>query len=193
MASGLLHSLLSSRLIVTRSCYRSRAGFCGCQRLIVHLLGHFLFVQQRLVAVNVILRLHIIGFGSFQLSMRGGDAIFGVNDSGARVFHARCGELQLAGSIHGSNRNIDIQRLGRCFRARENRFCLFNRDLVVFRVDLYEHRPFLYVLVVVHIHFDHVPGNAAADRVEMRVHLGIIGGFVASQISPQEKAAHEHN
>ena len=83
--------------------------------------------------------------------------------------------------------------MGGCFRAREIGLGLFDRNLVVFRIDLDEHRAFLHVLVVVHIHFGHVPGNAAAHGIEMRIHLGIVGGFIAAQIAPQKQAAHEHD
>ena len=115
-----MHSLLSRGLIVARRRHGGGAGLCSRHGLIVHFSGHFLFVEQRLVAAKIVLRLHIICLGNFQLCMRSGDLIFGVGDCGARVLHAGRGEIQLARGIHRSNRNIDVQRLSGCFpRSRD--------------------------------------------------------------------------
>jgi len=43
--------------------------------LIVHLRGHFLFVDESLVAAKVVLGLHVIGFGRFQLGVGGGELL----------------------------------------------------------------------------------------------------------------------
>ena len=79
------------------------------------------------------------------------------------------------------------------FRARELGFRFFDRNFIVLRIDLDQHGAFLHVLVVVHIHLGYVPGNTAAHGVELRIHLGIVGGFIGAQVVPQKQAAHEDN
>src|SRR5580692_7883426 len=130
-AVRLLNGLFRCRLVIARGRHSRCAGSRRGEGLIVHLRGYFLFVDEGLVTNKIILRLHVIRFGNFQLSARGAELLLGRNDSRARVFHSGRGEFQLAFGIHGRDWNGDVQGLGGCFGAREIRFSLLDRDLII--------------------------------------------------------------
>ena len=62
-------------------------AFAAATRLIIRLRGHFLFVDQRLVATHVVLCLHIIGLSLFQLRLSGYQLFFGGHDGGVGILH----------------------------------------------------------------------------------------------------------
>ncbi len=101
--ASLHHDLLSRRFIVTRGRHGGCARFCRSLCLVIHLRGHFLLVDQLFIAAQIVLRLHVIRFGGFQLSMSCGHLALGRGDGGARVLHSRGGDFQLAGSTYESN------------------------------------------------------------------------------------------
>jgi len=70
-ASRLLHILLRGGLIGSGRRDRGCAGPRRRQCLIVNLLGHFPFVDQQLVAAEILLRPDIVGLSLFQLGVSG--------------------------------------------------------------------------------------------------------------------------
>ena len=91
-----MDEFLRSRLIGAGRRYRSGARFGRGQCLIVNLLRYFLLVDQQLVAMEIVLRLHIVRLGRFHLGLSGGHLPLGGDDSGIGIFDAGRGELQLA-------------------------------------------------------------------------------------------------
>ena len=65
---------------------------------------------------------------------------------------------------------------------------LIDRDLVIFGVDLDQYSPFLYVLIVAHIHADDVAANASTDGIKMGIDLCVVGRFVFGEVAPKEEA-----
>jgi hypothetical protein len=99
-ALRLLNELLRRRFIGPSRRYVRSAGFGRSQSLIVDLLRYFPPVDQQFVAMEIVLRLYIVGLGGFQLGMGGGKLLLGSGDAGVRVFDARCSEPQLTRSIY---------------------------------------------------------------------------------------------
>ena len=110
-----LHKLLRGGFIGVGCRHRRGTGFSRSQCLIVDLLGHFLFVHQQLIALQIGLHPHIVGLGLFQLGMGGGELPLGGNHSRLGVLDVGCRRLQLARSVDRSNRDRDIERLRRGF------------------------------------------------------------------------------
>src|SRR5205814_6967741 len=52
--------------------------------------------------------------------------------------------------------------------------------------------PFVDPLVVTNVHLDHISRDAGTDWVEVDVHLSIVSGLIAAEVTPQEEAADEH-
>ena len=162
-ALRLLDELLCRGFIRARRSDRGGAGFCRRQRLIVDLLGDLAFIHKKFVAMQIVLGLNVVGLRLFHLGMRGSQLSFRSDDAGLSVFNIGGGGFQLAGGVYRCDRHGNIQRLRRCFSARQICLCLRNRDFIVLRVDLYQHGTLLHPLVIVYIHFDHVTGDARAD------------------------------
>src|SRR5262249_19231001 len=71
---------------------------------------------------------------------------------------------------------------------------LVDGDLIVRRIDLNQYLAALHVFVVADVYADHMSANSRTDRMKVRVHLSVIGGFVAPEVTPQEKPGdRQHN
>ena len=64
--------------------------------------------RQRLVPVNVILSLQVIGFRLPQRSLRGVKLPLGGNQPGFGVLHVGLGARELTRRVHGSEGNIGL-------------------------------------------------------------------------------------
>src|SRR6476646_8138650 len=60
-------------------------------------------------------------------------------------------------------------------------------------INFHDHSSLLDVLVVIDIHLDDIAGNSRADRIKMSVNLGVVGGFVAGEITPKQDTGRDHN
>ncbi len=122
---------------------RTRLGSGDC--LIVLLLRNFLFVDQLLVAAEIVLRLHVVGFSLLQLRLGRLELLFCNLDAGARAVHVRFAGRNLAAGIHGRNRHIHAGRNCRGLRIFEIRFRPLVGNLIVRRINFDQHRPGLHV------------------------------------------------
>ena len=64
--------------------------------MVVDLLRYFALVDQQLVAVEIVLRFHVIRLSLYKLGMGRGHLPLSGDDSGVSVFDAGRSELQLA-------------------------------------------------------------------------------------------------
>ena len=94
-ALGLLHELLRGGFTGPGCGYGRGAGSGGGQCLIVNLVGHFLFIHQQFVALQIILRAHIVGLGLKQLGVGCGELLLGGNDPRFGVYDVRLGETRV--------------------------------------------------------------------------------------------------
>ena len=66
-------------------------------------------------------------------------------------------------------------------------------DLVVFGVELHQHRAGLDVLVVIHHYARHVACNAGADGIDIAVDLGVVRGFPGGKVAIQQDRDHDES
>src|SRR2546430_395641 len=64
-------------------------------------------------------------------------------------------------------------------------------DLIIARINLHQRCPRIYILVIRHEQFHHMPTNTRADGIQMSVYLRVIRGFVACEIAPQKGRSEE--
>ena len=104
------------------------------------LLGNFLLVHELFVTHQIVLRLHVVGFGLVELALAAVVLILGHGDSGARVLHVCLGGGNLAIGIHGGDGHIDIQGLRSGLGIGQRGVGLIERDLIIARINFGEHR-----------------------------------------------------
>ena len=72
----------------------------------------------------------------------------------------------------------------------EVRLRVFDRDLVVARIEIDQRLAGFYVIGVLDVDADDGVVYARADRIEMAIDLGIVSPFVRLQIIPEAHPAH---
>ncbi len=187
-APRLLHELSRRCFVGAGRLYRRGAGSGRGQSLIVNLIGHFPFVHQQLVAVEIVLRPDVVRLSLLQLGVGGKELLFGGRDACGSVFDVRRSGRELAHGTHRGNRHCDVQRLSCGFGTGQVGFRLRDRNLIVLRIDLHQHGALLHPLVVFHVDPYHIAGNTRADGIQVNIRLGVVGGFIAAEVAPQEQA-----
>ena len=82
-----------------------------------------------------------------------------------------------------------MKRFGGRFSVGEIRAGLIDGDLIISGIDFDQHRPFLYVFIVVDIYAGDMAADARTDGVKMSVDLCVVSGFVFGEVSPQDHCA----
>ena len=108
-AACLAYEFLRRRFTGASCRYRCRARFGSGQRLIVDLLRHFALVDQKFVALEIVLGFYVVGFGGLHLRVGGSKLALGGDDPRVGVVDAGRGESQLAGGAHVSNGNCNVE------------------------------------------------------------------------------------
>jgi hypothetical protein len=115
-------------------------------------------------------------------------------DAAASLFHRplRRGDVARCRGRH--DRHAAARGDGRRFRIGELGSRLGDRDLVVARVQLHQHRAGIDLLIVADRHPQHAPRDAGSNRHDMRFHLRIVGRFPSGgQPQPRTHADQDHD
>ena len=139
------------------------------------------------------MRFHVVGLGLIELGFCGAELILGDGNAGAGVFDVRFRGRNIAIGIHGGDGDVDVQGLRSGLSIGERCVGLIERDLVIARINFREDSSGVHVLVVVHVDFYDVAGDARAERHQVAVHFGVVGGFVHGKIAIGEKAGDEQH
>ena len=96
--------------------------------------------------------------------------------------------------VDGSDRNVHARGDGGGLGIFKVRLGALESDLIVGRIDFYQHRSRLHVLVVLHVELDDMSGDAGADGIDVAVDLSVVGGFIAGEVAiGEESRNHKHN
>ncbi len=163
--------------------------FGGGHNLIVFLRRDFFFGDQNFVALKVRLRPGVVGF---RLRERGGGGFaiaFGNGERGLRIGDVgfACGNV--GGVLHLRDGNVRLLGDDHAAGLRELREGLIEGDLIIARIEIDQRVTGFDHLVVVDIDVSDSAVDASADGVEMRIHLGIVGGFEIAGVQPIEQSA----
>ncbi len=175
-------------------------GFRGGHRLVVLLLGNLVLGDQHLVALDVLRRFIRIGLGHAHVGLCRGEPrlrhvhlLFRPTDAcGGVLVHRPSAAQGTAGGGRGQ-RNIGAGALQAGQLIVQIGPCLGDGHFVVPGVQLHEHVARLDELLVLHIHLDHVPAHARADRDDAAIDFGVVGGFGLLHLLPDVVTADSHN
>ena len=67
---------------------------------------------------------------------------------------------------------------------------LIDSDLIVTRINFDQYSPLLHVFVVFGVDSNDITADTRTDRIKMRVHLCVIGGFIAGEVAPQKRSTY---
>ena len=149
--------------------------------------------RQRLVPVDVILSLQVIGFRLPQRGLCGVKLPLGGNQPGFEVLHVGRSAGEFTRRVYGSEGNIGLQSGGAGLIIGQSRIGVRQGDLVVFGVESHQHGAGLDVLVVIHHHASHVAGNAGTDRIDIAVDLRVVRGFPCGKVAIQQDRDHDES
>ncbi len=172
---------------------RGGIGFGGSHGLVVLLLRNFLLVDELLVASQIVLRLDVVGLGLVALGLGRLELLSGSGDAGTGAVDVGLGGRYLTVGADRSDGNINSRFGGGCLGALEIGFSALVGNLVIRRIDFYQHGARLHVLIVQDIQLHDVARNAGADGVDVAVDLGIIRGFVTGDIAVDENSRHQQH
>ena len=82
-----------------------------------------------------------------------------------------------------------MRRQGRCLSIGQLGLCGCQSHLVIPGVDLHQHRPGLYVLVLLDVDLLHGAAHLRADGHNVAIDLGIVGGLASGEIPPEAESA----
>src|SRR5271167_5242137 len=78
-------------------------------------------------------------------------------------------------------------------RGFQVRLSFRSGDLKVFWVNLHERGACLDILVVFYMHRLHVAGDPRTHRIEVNIHLRIVGGLETREVTPQKNATDKNH
>ena len=191
-----LHCVHGSLLVgagVGHSCLgRVSRGHGGVKLL----LADDVLFHQRLVALQIGLRLGEVGLSLGYASVRRVQLLFRLPHAGLRAAHIGIGRTQIAAGIHGGNRHIHVGRRGVGLGARQSRLGVLHSDLIISRVQLGNRVAGLHHLIFIHVNLGHLACNARADLDQVAVHLRVVGAFAIGRAPPQadgnQRQYHNH-
>ena len=152
----LAHGLFRGSFIGFRCGDGGGAGFRSRHGLIVDLVGNLLLLDEKLVTLDVVLKLDVARFRLLDLRVRGNQLFLRRKDTRFGVLYVGRTRGDLAFGTDRSDWNCDVERLGGGFLVGERGLGLSDRDFVVPGINFDEDRAFFDVLVVIDIHFDDV-------------------------------------
>ena len=155
---------------------RVRGGGGGYRGIVLLAADDILF-NQRCIALDVLGRLDGIRLGLIDASGGGGGLLLGLGDGGAGRDHVGAGRAHLGGGRHVGDRHVDVRGLVLGLCGGERGLRLFERDLVVLRVEFDEQLTGLYLGVLLHVHRGDRAGDARADLVNIAIHLRVVRVF----------------
>ena len=164
---------------------RDHAVVLGARNLVL--------IHQRLVPPNVALRLRVIRFDLLQSGHGRGLIPLGRRDTrfGVRDFGLARRNICLRSALRDRKIRIFRSHLGLCFQ--QLRLSLFQRDLIIARIEFHEQLSRLHGLIFFHVNRFHFAIDPRRNAVEVAVHLGVIGGFVGPGIQPErDRSDQEH-
>ena len=127
-----------------------------------------------------------LGLRRFQLTLR-------LLHRSVRASHAGGSRLQRGTGVNPDHRYIDPHRFIVGLGTLQAGLILLHRDLKVLGVDLGNQSAGLHVLILIHVDFDHLPGNPGADLYQVTIHLCVVGVFVIRGVPPKKQRAHDKN
>ena len=154
---------------------------------------HLILIHQSPVAYDVGLRLGVVGFNLAQARFGGSQVALGGRHRRGGIGYVGLGSGNggLAGSF--GDRNVGILRLNGRFSLRQVGPGLLHGDLEIARVDFHQQLSALHELIFFRVHRGDRALNAGAHAHQVRLHLGVIGGFVGLRIPPEEESAGRQN
>ena len=170
-----------------------------CHRGVKLLLADDVFLYQRLVAIQIGLRLHVVGLCLHHFCVRGLQLPLRLRNAGLRAADIRSRRTQVAACVDGGDRHVHVGCGGVGAGAGQYRLRIFYRDVVVPGVQLGNQIARLHHLVLFHVHIQHRPVDARTDLDQVAVHLRIVGIFAECRVPPDcdrahyEKQDHDHD
>jgi hypothetical protein len=110
-----------------------------------------------------------------------------------RIDAAGVRRLELARRVGIRDGDVDARSLQGRFGVGQVGFGLGQRSLIIPGIDADQHVARLHILLVGGQHLHHVAANARADRVDVPVHLSVVGGFERIEILPRVITADSEN
>ena len=115
----------------------ARIGQCGFGRVgrghggVELLLADHVFRDQRLVALQIGLRLGVVGLGLRHARLRGVQLLLRLRHAGLRAAHVGVGRAQIAAGVDGDDGHVDVGRRGIGLGAGQRGLGVLHRNLVV--------------------------------------------------------------
>ena len=156
--------------------------------LVILLRGDLLLFDQLLVTSQIILRFDIVGFRLLQFGLGGLVLLLRHLDPGTGAVDIRFSGRDLAAGIHRSDGDVHAGSDSSGLRILKVGLGTFVSDLIIRGIDFDQHGSRRHVLIVLHIELDNVAGDAGADRIDVAIDLGIVGRFVAGEITISKDA-----
>ena len=159
------------------------------------LLADDVLFDQRLVALQIGLRLGVVGLGLSHAGVRRRQLLLGLRHAGLRAAHIGVGRAQVAAGVDGDDGHIDIGCRGIRPGAGQRGLGVLHRDLVVPGVEVGDRVAGLHHLVLFHVDLGHLAVDARAHLDQVAVDLRVIGILAVGGAPPDAEGnqRHHHN
>ena len=184
LLAGHLHCVSGSLFAGKRVVQRGFGGVGGVHSRVKLLLADHVFLNQRLVALQVGLRFGEVGVGLGHACLRSLELLFRLFHPGVRARYVGVCGAQITAGIDGDNRDVDIGRICVGHGAGQRGFGVLYRNFVIAGVQLGYGRARMHELVLRHIHLEHLTADARAHLDEMAIHLRVVGILAVGGVPP---------
>ncbi len=170
-----------------------RRRFLGFHGLRVLELRDLVLRRQRLVAVDVILGLQVIGFRLPERGLCGVKLPLSGNQPGFEILHVSGSAGEFTRRVYGGDGNIGLQSGSARSIIGQSRIGIRQCDLVVFGVELHQDCSRLDIPIVVHHDAGYVAANPRTEGVNVTIDLRVIGGFPRGIVAIQQNRNHDES
>jgi hypothetical protein len=146
-----------------------------------------------LVAHQIALRLHVVGFGLCQLRVGRRILLAGSSDSSVCVLDIRLRTGCLAAGVDRSDGYVYPRGFCQGDSVGVVRFRSIHRHLIVLRINLNQRSSGRHVLVVFDQQLQDMTGDSGADRIHVAVNLRIVRILITGEVAPQKEASYQEH